>query len=354
MATTRYFFQASQEHFPPEDLLRQAVEAEQRGFDGIASSDHLQPWWEGGQSAHTWPWLGAAGQATRTILLGTGVTPPGARYHPGLIAQAWATLERLFPGRMFLGIGSGEALNEVPVGDPWPSPREQVARMDEALDIIDRLWRGETITREDGFFPCKDLRLHTRSQRRPPIWVSAFGPGGGGGGGARPPRRRLLDAGRPTARARAARRLPRRVRGPRQAAGADRAARRLLMGARRRHGARARPRVEGRPARRRLPRGHPRPGERLRARRGDDLRRGHEGRLRRRRRPGGARRAHPRDRGPRGHGRRAPEQLGRRPARRDPRLRRPGAARAARRARRMRAAAEPGAPGPEVAAILHA
>src|SRR3954470_9271916 len=108
MATTRYFFQASQEHFPPEDLLAQAREAEQLGFDGIASSDHLQPWWQGGESAHTWPWLGApwpgrgaAGRATPTILLGTGVTPPGARCHPGLIAQAWATLERLFPGRMF-------------------------------------------------------------------------------------------------------------------------------------------------------------------------------------------------------------------------------------------------------------
>ena len=80
MAATRYFFQASQEHFPPEDLLAQAVEAEQLGFDGIASSAHLQPWWEGGESGPTWPWLGAAGQATRTILLGTGVTPPGARY----------------------------------------------------------------------------------------------------------------------------------------------------------------------------------------------------------------------------------------------------------------------------------
>jgi coenzyme F420-dependent glucose-6-phosphate dehydrogenase len=175
MATTRFFFQASQEHFPPEDLLAQAVEAEQLGFDGIASSDHLQPWWEGGQSGHTWPWLGAAGQATSTILLGTGVTPPGARYHPGLIAQAWATLERLFPGRMFLGIGSGEALNEVPVGDPWPAPSEQVARMDEALDIIDRLWRGETLTQE-GHFTCKDLKLHTLPERRPPVWVSAFGP----------------------------------------------------------------------------------------------------------------------------------------------------------------------------------
>jgi coenzyme F420-dependent glucose-6-phosphate dehydrogenase len=176
MATTRYFFQASQEQFPPEDLLQQAIEVEQAGFDGIATSDHLQPWWEGGESGHTWPWLGAAGQATKTILLGTGVTPPGARYHPALIAQAWATLERLFPGRMFLGMGSGEALNEVPVGDDWPSPGEQVDRLEEALSIIDRLWKGETITEQGRFFSLKDCKLHTLSERRPPVWVSAFGP----------------------------------------------------------------------------------------------------------------------------------------------------------------------------------
>ena len=104
---TRYFFGASHEHFPPEALLDQAVAAEQAGFDGISASDHLQPWWEPGESGHTWVWLGAAGQATEKLPLGTGVTPTGARYHPGLIAQAWATLERLFPGRPFLGIGSG-------------------------------------------------------------------------------------------------------------------------------------------------------------------------------------------------------------------------------------------------------
>ena len=85
------------------------------------ASDHLQPWWEPGESGHTWVWLGAAGQATERIPLGTGVTATGARYHPALIAQAWMTLERMFPGRPFLGIGSGEALNEVPVGDDWPS-----------------------------------------------------------------------------------------------------------------------------------------------------------------------------------------------------------------------------------------
>jgi coenzyme F420-dependent glucose-6-phosphate dehydrogenase len=173
---TRYFIGTSQEEFPPEDLLRQAVAAEAAGFDGISSSDHLQPWWEPGESGHTWPWLGAAGQATKAIPLGTGVTSTGARYHPALIAQAWMTLERLFPGRMFLGIGSGEALNEVPVGDDWPSVGDQIARMDEALDIIDRLWKGEKLSEQGRFYATQDTKLHTLADRRPPIWVSAFGP----------------------------------------------------------------------------------------------------------------------------------------------------------------------------------
>lgn len=173
---TRFLLNASQEHFTPEALLEQAVAAERAGFDGVSSSDHLQPWWEGGESGHTWPWLGAAGALTERVLLGTAVTPPGARYHPAMIAQAWATLERMFPGRMFLGFGSGEALNEVPVGDDWPAPPEQVRRMEEALEIIDRLWRGETINGGTEFFRCRDLRLWTLPERRPPIWVSAFGP----------------------------------------------------------------------------------------------------------------------------------------------------------------------------------
>lgn len=172
----RYFIGISQEEFAPEELLRQAVAAEEAGFDGISTSDHLQPWWEPGESGHTWPWLGAAGQATSRVPIGTGVTPTGARYHPALIAQAWVTLERLFPGRPFLGIGSGEALNEVPVGDDWPSVEDQIARMDEALEIIDRLWKGETLTSEGRFYRCQDLKLHTLADRRPPIWVSAFGP----------------------------------------------------------------------------------------------------------------------------------------------------------------------------------
>ena len=174
--TMRFILQVSQEQFPPEDLLRQAIEGEQAGFDGIATSDHLQPWWEPGESGHTWPWLGAAGASTERVALGTGITPPGKRYHPALIAQAWMTLERLFAGRMFLGTGSGEALNEVPVGDDWPSVGDQIERMDEALGFIRRLWAGETITEEGRFFTLRDCKLHTLADTHPPIWVSAFGP----------------------------------------------------------------------------------------------------------------------------------------------------------------------------------
>src|SRR3954449_5493096 len=173
---TRYFIGVSQEEFPPEELLRQAVAASEAGFDGISSSDHLQPWWEPGESGHTWPWLGACGASVPELPFGTGVTSTGVRYHPALIAQAWMTLERMFPGRPFLGIGSGEAVNEVPVGDAWPSVGDQIARMEEALGFIRRLWDGETITEEGRFYRLKDCKLHTLAERRPPIWVSAFGP----------------------------------------------------------------------------------------------------------------------------------------------------------------------------------
>jgi coenzyme F420-dependent glucose-6-phosphate dehydrogenase len=172
----RYFYGAAHEQFPPEDLLRQAAEAERAGFDGVACSDHLQPWWEPGESGHAWVWLGAAGQATDGLALGTAVTPPGPRYHPVLIAQAWATLERLFPGRPFLGIGSGESLNESPLAAIWPRVPEQVERMEEGLEIIRRLFDGERLTYDGRHFQTDGAILHTRPNRRPPIYVSAFGP----------------------------------------------------------------------------------------------------------------------------------------------------------------------------------
>jgi coenzyme F420-dependent glucose-6-phosphate dehydrogenase len=172
----RYFHFCAHEQFPPNELLGQAVAAERAGFDGIGCSDHLQPWWEPGESGHAWVWLGAAGQATERVPIGTGVTPPGPRYHPVLIAQAWATLESLFPGRPYLGIGSGESLNESPLGAEWPPVSGQIERMEEGLELIHRLFEGERVTYSGNHFSTKEAYLHTRPDRRPPIYVSAFGP----------------------------------------------------------------------------------------------------------------------------------------------------------------------------------
>lgn len=171
-----YYYAAAHEQFPPDDLLDQAVAAEKAGFEGIACSDHLQPWWEPGEAGHAWPWLGAVGASTERFKIGTAVTPPGPRHHPVLIAQAWATLEIMFPGRPFLGFGSGESLNETPLGAEWPDPPDQVERMEEALEIIHALFRGERVSVEGKHFSTKEAYLHSRPENRPPIYVSAFGP----------------------------------------------------------------------------------------------------------------------------------------------------------------------------------
>jgi coenzyme F420-dependent glucose-6-phosphate dehydrogenase len=175
MADTQYWLSAAHEQFKPSELLKQALAAERAGFDAIACSDHFQPWWEPGESGMAWTWLGSVAQATQSVPVGTAVTAPVYRYHPALVAQAWATLEEMYPGRTFLGIGSGESLNESPLGMDWPRPAEQVERMDEALEIINRLFEGERLDTV-GHFRMKQAYLHTNPGRRPPIYVSAFGP----------------------------------------------------------------------------------------------------------------------------------------------------------------------------------
>ena len=176
MTKVQYWAQLATEQYPPSDLVRQAVETERAGFDALNVSDHFQPWWEPGESAHAWVLLGAIAQATEGIPLGTGVTAPVYRHHPAVTAQAFTTLEELAPGRAFLGIGSGEALNESPCGMDWPSPGEQVGRMEEALEIIGQLFDGERLDYEGEHFRTKQAFLHTRPERRVPIYVSAFAP----------------------------------------------------------------------------------------------------------------------------------------------------------------------------------
>jgi coenzyme F420-dependent glucose-6-phosphate dehydrogenase len=172
----RYWVQLATEQFPPSALVRQAVEAERAQFDALNVSDHFQPWWEPGEAGHAWALLGAIGQATSTIAVGTGVTAPAYRHNPAVVAQFAATMEEMCPGRAYLGIGSGESLNESPCGMDWPPVPEQVERMEEALDIIDRLLDGERLDHQGRFYRTKAAYLHTRAERRPPVYVSAFGP----------------------------------------------------------------------------------------------------------------------------------------------------------------------------------
>jgi coenzyme F420-dependent glucose-6-phosphate dehydrogenase len=169
------------ERFGPRELLDQAVEAERAGFDFVCCSDHLAPWWDpaGGTPAHcanAWVWLGAVGQATSQVSLGPAVSAIVHRYNPVVMAQQAATLELMNPGRAFLAVGSGEAMNEVPAGMRWPSPGEQLARTEEALSIITSLLNGATVTRQGRYFSAQDARLYDLPPRRVPVYMSAFGP----------------------------------------------------------------------------------------------------------------------------------------------------------------------------------
>lgn len=175
MPDTKFWFAGSHEEFTPSELLAQCRAAEEAGFDGLGCSDHFQPWFPDGNSGNAWVFLGALGQATE-LPIGTGVTPVIHRYHPGVIAQAFMSLEELYPGRVFLGVGSGESLNEVPLGLDWPSPKEQLERFDRGLEAIVRLWDGETVTMDGGWFSLADAKLYTRAATRPKLYVSAFGP----------------------------------------------------------------------------------------------------------------------------------------------------------------------------------
>lgn len=171
----QYWFATSTEEFTPTEMLEQAKAAERAGFDGLGTSDHFAPWFPDGEATQAWVYLGALGQATQSMI-GTGVTPIVHHYHPGLVAQAFMSLEELYPGRVFLGVGSGESVNETPLGMDWPPYEEQRSRLETGLEAITRLWNGETVTMDGGWFKLKDAKLWTRAKTRPKLYVSAFGP----------------------------------------------------------------------------------------------------------------------------------------------------------------------------------
>lgn len=171
-------YKASAEQFGPRDLLDYSVLAEKSGLESIAVSDHFQPWrHHGGHSPGSLTWLGAVGQATSTATLGTSVLTPTMRYHPSIVAQSFGTLACLNPGRVFLGVGTGEAMNETPAtGAEWPEPKERRQRMAEAIELMRKLWLEERVTFEGQFYRTERATIYDRPDQPVPVYVAASGP----------------------------------------------------------------------------------------------------------------------------------------------------------------------------------
>ena len=168
---------APHEQYAPSRLASVAADAERADFDTVWTSDHFHPWWHsGGSCGAAWPWLGAALERTDRVRMGTGVTAPIARYHPGLVAQAVATLASMYPGRTHLTFGTGEALNERPLGFEWPPYAERRNRLVDACEIVDRLWDGGFHDYDGHHWSLDTAKLYTLPASRPPLYVAGNGP----------------------------------------------------------------------------------------------------------------------------------------------------------------------------------
>ncbi len=172
----KFGWKAGPEQFPPMELLDYVVVAEQAGFESVDVSDHFHPWSEAGQACFSWTWLGAAAARTSRIELGTGVTCPILRYDPAVIAQAAATLACLAPGRAYLGVGTGEALNEYAATGEWPGYEERQARLAEAIELIRVLWTGDELTVTGEYYRTRKAKLYTLPERPIPLYVSSMAP----------------------------------------------------------------------------------------------------------------------------------------------------------------------------------
>jgi coenzyme F420-dependent glucose-6-phosphate dehydrogenase len=174
----RYGYKASAEQFGPRELLEYSVLAEQLGFDTVAVSDHFQPWrHRGGHAPNAIAWLGAMTQATEGAFLGTSVLTPTLRYAPAIVAQAFATLGSLAEGRVFLGVGTGEAMNETPAtGGVFPGAKERRQRLAESIELIKRLWSEERVDFDGEFYKAEKATIYDRPSEPVPIYVAASGP----------------------------------------------------------------------------------------------------------------------------------------------------------------------------------
>jgi coenzyme F420-dependent glucose-6-phosphate dehydrogenase len=171
-------YKASAEQFGPKELLDYSVQAEQIGLEIISVSDHFQPWrHKGGHAPNALAWLGAMTQASKTATLGTSVLTPTLRYSPAIIAQAFATLAELAPGRVYLGVGTGEAMNETPAtGGEFPGRKDRRLRLSEAIRLIKLLWTEERVDFEGEYYRTEKATIYDRPEQPIPIYVAASGP----------------------------------------------------------------------------------------------------------------------------------------------------------------------------------
>jgi coenzyme F420-dependent glucose-6-phosphate dehydrogenase len=167
---------SSEEH-SPLDLVRYAAAAEEAGFEYALVSDHFHPWVDAqGQSPFVWSVIGAIAETTNELRLGTGVTCPTIRIHPAIIAQAAATAATMMPGRFFLGVGTGENLNEHILGDRWPEGSVRVEMLEEAIEVIRLLWKGGYQSHHGRYYTVEEARIYTLPDEPPPIYVAASKP----------------------------------------------------------------------------------------------------------------------------------------------------------------------------------
>lgn len=164
-----------QEQYSPSQLLSFAVAAEEAGFESVLTSDHFMPWFDrGAQGGSAWTWMAACAASTKKMRVGTGVTAPD-RYHPAMIAQAFATLDELYPGRVMLGLGAGEAMNSTPLGFDFPVPGQREERLKETLEIVTGLWKGGFQDYHGFFYRLFNAKLYTTPKHKIPIFVAAGG-----------------------------------------------------------------------------------------------------------------------------------------------------------------------------------
>ncbi|MBT0567083.1 glucose-6-phosphate dehydrogenase (coenzyme-F420) [Williamsia sp. CHRR-6] len=175
----RLGYKASAEQFDPRELVEISVAAEEAGMDSVAVSDHFQPWrHEGGHAPFSLTWMAAVGERTQRVQIGTSVMTPTFRYNPAVLAQAFGSMACMYPGRIMLGVGTGEALNEYATGftGEWPEFKERFARLREAIALMRELWTGDHIDFAGDYYTTKDAFLYDIPEQPVPVYVAAGGP----------------------------------------------------------------------------------------------------------------------------------------------------------------------------------